>query len=344
MSDPTRGPGEPPGTDDPVARLIKQGGARAAAPDDRRARVRRSVHDLWSGMVRRDRRRRLLLISARLAAALAIVAGAGVWMWRQKLPAGAPAATVERAEGSVRLQDGSIAGTGHVLPAGARVTTASDGRAALRLIGGASVRLDIATELWLVSPRVLELRRGAVYVDSGARAADDPLLEITTAFGRVRDVGTQFEVRLANDRLRLSVREGAASLAHDGRLYSVPGGTSLRMDGSGAVETGTVGPRGEEWDWTLAVAPPFDLEGRTLRDYLAWLSRETGWKVEYADPSIAAGAGDVILHGSTAGLRPDQTPDAVLPTCGLRHRLDGATLTLARADDPGAGRDPGERP
>jgi ferric-dicitrate binding protein FerR (iron transport regulator) len=301
------------------------------------------VHDLWSEKVKRDHRRRRLLIAARLAAALAIVLGSGLWMWQRGLPTGAPVATVERADGRVRLQDDSIAGTGRVLPAGTRVTTAPDGRAALRLIDGASVRLDFATELRLVSPRVLELRRGAVYVDSGALAADASRLEIGTAFGRVRDVGTQFEVRLAGDRLRLSVREGAAALAREDRTYSVPSGSSLRVDGSGAVETVTVAPRGEEWDWALAVAPPFELEGRTLRDYLAWLSRETGWKVEYDDPSIAAGAADVILHGSTAGLRPDQTPDAVLPTCGLRHRLDGATLTIARTDGSRRGPEPGAR-
>jgi len=336
MSDPAGPTGPPPrdGSDDPVARLVRLGGARATAPGDRRARVRQRVHDLWGETVKRDRLRGRVLIAPRLAAALAILAGAGLWLWQRGLPAGAPAATVERADGRVLLQDGSIAGTGRVLPAGARVTTAPDGRAALRLIDGASVRLDLGTELRLVSPRVLELRRGAAYVDSGARTAGESLLEIGTAFGRVRDVGTQFEIRLANDRLRLSVREGAAVLARDDRIYPVPGGTSLRVDRSGAVETVAIAPRGEEWDWTLAVAPPFRLEGRTLRDYLAWLSRETGWKVEYDDPSIAAGAADVILHGSTAGLRPDQTPDVVLPACGLRHRLDGAMLTVARADAP----------
>lgn len=256
MNDPTRLPRQPPGDEpgDPVARLVRLGGARPAAPDDRRARVRQRVHDLWSETVKRDRRRRRVLIAARLAAALVIVTGAGLWLWQRGLPSGAPAATVERADGRVRLQDNSSAGTGRVLPAGARVITAPDGMAALRLIDGASVRLDIATELRLISPRVLELRRGAVYVDSGA-SAPGTSLEIRTPLGQIRDVGTQFEVRLANDRLRLSVREGAAALTRDHQTYSIPAGESLRVDRNGTVETGAVAPRDQEWAWTLAVAP-----------------------------------------------------------------------------------------
>jgi ferric-dicitrate binding protein FerR (iron transport regulator) len=305
--------------------------------------VRRRVHLLWSETVQRDRRRRRLVMAARLAAALVISAGAVLWLSQRGQPTGVQAAVVERVDGPVRLQNGSLAETGRALPAGARVITAPDGRAALRLADGASIRLDRATELLLVSPRLLELRRGAVYVDSGGPPAGGPRLEIGTAFGRVRDVGTQFEVRLAGEQLRVSVREGSAILARDDRTYPVPRGTLLRVDRSGAAETAAIGPDGAEWDWALAVAPAFELEGRPLRDYLAWLSRETGWQVEYDDPSIATAVADIVLHGSTAGLRPDQTPDAVLPACGLGYRLDGATLRIARAGGPGPVRDPGDR-
>src|SRR5262249_15559415 len=139
----------------------------------------------------------------------------------------------------------------------------------------------------------------------------------------VRDVGTQFEVRLANDGLEVRVREGVAALQRDHRSYAALAGTRLRVDQGGTVESHSIGTEEAVWDWVQTIAPPFDLEGHTLGDYLDWLSRETGWTVGYADPSIAPSLATVILHGSTSGLRPDQTPAAVLPTCGLRHRLDG---------------------
>jgi len=189
----------------------------------------------------------------------------------------------------------------------------------------------------LVSAGVVEMRRGALYVDTGSHVAAGagaaPAAEtvrILTGLGRVRDVGTQFEVRLSAGALHVSVRDGVATFERDDGTYAARAGTRLSVDARGAVTTGTVALHGADWDWVLAVAPPFDLEGRSLRDYLDWLSRETGWTVTYSDPSIGSSATSTILHGSTSGLRPDETLAVVLPTCGLDHRLDGETLVIER--------------
>jgi ferric-dicitrate binding protein FerR (iron transport regulator) len=345
MSDPTRPPGTPPEEierDDAVARLVRLGGPRPAVSAERRARVREAVHQAWSGTTRRERRGRLVGSLLRLAAAVALVAGSSLWLWQRLSVTTVVAATFERSEGSVRLQDGSGVRAGRAIAAGAEVTTDLDGRAALRLQDGASLRLDRGSAIVLVSERRVELRRGAVYADSG----DGGRIEIATSFGLVRDVGTRFEVRLTDDALRLSVRAGAVVLSGRagasglGSASGPPGsagdlrvaaGRTLRVDRSGAVETGTIEAQGDPWAWTLAIAPPFEMDGRPLRDYLDWLSRETGWSVRFDPLSIESGAREVILHGSAAGLRPDETPDAVLPACGLEHRLEGATLVLSPA-------------
>jgi ferric-dicitrate binding protein FerR (iron transport regulator) len=338
VHDVTKPPEEPQNSDisaDPIARLIRLAGPRPPVPEERMARVRDSVRARWREAVKSERRR-VVLTAAQIAAALLIVIGAGFWLRDRIRVAGVPAATVVRTEGRVLLRDGLVALTGSVLAPGSGLTTGPDGRAALRLGDGPSVRLDSGTDLRLVSARVFELQGGAVYVDTGPRSSGKSApIQIRTSLGRVRDVGTQFEVRLTGGTLQLSVREGIAALDRDDRSHEAPAGTLLRVGPRGAVETGTVALRGADWDWVLAVAPAFDLEGRTLRQYLDWLSRETGWRVGYADPSIAAGAATVILHGSTSGLRPDETPAAVLPTCGLRHRLDGGTLIIERASDTG---------
>lgn len=323
--------------DDPLARLIRLGGPRQEAPDDRRARVRARVHGLWSATARRDRRRRLVLaVLSPLAAALILAVGAGLWLRQRGPVGGSPVATVERADGRVRLPDGRDATPGRTLAAGARLTTGLEGRAALRLVDGPAVRLDVASDLHLISAHLLELRHGAIYVDSGARPSGGSTpVEIRTHLARVRDVGTQFEVRLAGDRLRVSVREGVAVVRRGRRTYDVPAGKSLRLSRGGEAETGSLTLQPADWDWVLAVAPAFELEGRTLREYLDWLSRETGWVVRFSDPAVGANAAAVTLHGSTSGLRPDRTPEAVLPPCGLRHRLEDGTLILERASGQG---------
>lgn len=351
-------PLEPERPDDPVARLIRLAGPRESAPADRAARVRDAVHARWREAVLRERRHRGLVRTAQIAAGVLLAVGTVLWL-RGRIPtAGDPAASIIKVNGRALANGRPIGPTGvglsaRSLTAGAEIATGPDGRVALGLQGGPSVRLDTDTEVRLVSAGVVELRRGALYVDTGSHVAagagaDRRLsvdargavetIRILTGLGRVRDVGTQFEVRLAAGALHVSVRDGVAILERDDRAYAAGMGRRLSVDARGAVETSTVALRGADWDWVLAVAPPFDLEGRTLRDYLDWLSRETGWNVTYADPSIGSGAATTILHGSTSGLRPDETLAVVLPTCGLDHRLDGETLVIERPSGGGGPR------
>ncbi len=349
MSDETKPPGETgevDGPGDPIARLIRLSGSRPPVPEDRMARVRDAVHLRWSESVKRDRYRRLVIVIAAqvaTAASLALIVGYGLRWWDRKPAPDDSTAEIVRTEGEVRLSDGALLSAGGRIAPGAQLTTGPGGRAAMSLSAGPAVRLDSETDVRLISDSILELLRGAVYVDTGsafpqAAAANAHGIEIRTRLGRVRDIGTRFEVRLADDRLRVSVREGVAALARDDRTYTAPAGTRLRVDSSGAVETGTVEPLGTDWDWIQSITPPFDLEGRTLSAYLDWLSRETGWSVTYAEPSIARSAPGIIMHGTTSGLRPDETAAAVLPTCGLSHRLEGTTLIIESAPGEGAGR------
>ena len=70
------------------------------------------------------------------------------------------------------------------------------------------------------------------------------------------------------------------------------------------------------------------MEGHTLESFLGWVTRETGLEATFVDAAVAESAPDVVLHGSIEGLRPDQALEAVLPTCGLQHRVSGGNLMI----------------
>jgi hypothetical protein len=131
------------------------------------------------------------------------------------------------------------------------------------------------------------------------------------------------------------VREGVATLSHAGRSYEAQEGFRISLDPLGAPRTEPIPPHGQEWDWVLAIAPSFRLEGRTLGEFLEWVARETRWEVKFTDPSAAGSRSAIVLHGSVEGLRPDEMPATVLPTCGLRSRLDGNTLVIDSAAETG---------
>jgi hypothetical protein len=348
------------GETDPIARILRVAGPRPEVPEERAARVRTAVHARWRAEVagagaqaapapaaatpavaaRRWVPQRTAFWAAGLAAAAVLVVVLGR-AWRSPaVPTPSPVptpsmATLVRSVGTVDAPGGAALAPGAILASGAAIETGADGRAALLLAGdGASVRLDSGTRLTLLPGPVVVLDAGAVYIDSGRLQAGAGTLEVRTGLGIVRDIGTRFEVRLRGGDLLVSVREGQASLVHSERSFAATAGTQLRVDADGAVETHPVAVQGTDWDWVMAIAPGFDLEGRTLGQYLDWLAGETGWRVEFEDAAIGRSTAGIVLHGSVAGLRPDETPAAVLPTCGLGHRLAGGTLFIGR---PGGG-------
>jgi ferric-dicitrate binding protein FerR (iron transport regulator) len=212
---------------------------------------------------------------------------------------------------------------------GAGVTLESDagGRLALRLAAGPSLRLDVDSRIRLLSDRLFELERGAVYLDSGLGGVDFGPVEVLTPLGSVADIGTQFEVRVLADRLRVRVREGLISLAAGEERHETGAGTEISLTAAGTLSRRQVAPGGPAWDWVLEIAPSFELEGASLDAFLRWVSRETGHEIQFTDGATERSAPGVVLHGSASGLRPDQALEAVLPTCGLTHtQTDGAVL------------------
>jgi transmembrane sensor len=191
--------------------------------------------------------------------------------------------------------------------------------------------LDAGTRVILVSRGELRLERGAVYVDSdGADPARAPL-EVVTAHGRVREIGTRYEVRVGAAAWSVRVRDGRLAVETGTGTHEVDAGARLELGADGAT-LGTGSDREPPgWDWLLEIAPTLDIEGRSLQAFLAWVARETGWRVRFADEALAAEATRIRLHGTIEGLRPDQAVEVVLPGAGLAHRVEDGELRIERA-------------
>src|SRR5262245_22209700 len=327
-------------TDSDVVLLLRLVGPRPAVPEDVTARVHAAVHAHWHARIAAKRLRlRLLASGAVLAAGLAAATWTKTTSIRRPAPlaqpVGPPLAFLDRVTGGgVRRVDGAAPNlalaVGAGAPAGAWLETPADGRAAWRITDGVSLRMDTTTRVRVLSASALQLERGAVYVDSSAEGSRAPV-EILTALGDVRDVGTQFEVRATPERLEVRVREGRIALVRsDGRHEAAAGmGLDARPDG---VIPGVAPAFGPEWAWVEETAPPFALEGRSLEAVVRWAERETGWRIRFSREASARSAARVTLHGSATGLTPSQTLEAVLPTCGLRLRREGGLAWIEPVD------------
>lgn len=329
-----------------MERLLTGAGRRPEVPARDLAVIRAAARAEWQELVagRQKRRlvaRRLVPLTAAAGLVLALILG---WWWRvQRSPvAPAPIATVKLLKGDAQVQDPPDRGSERLrrltgdetLVAGTTLATAagqSAGIVALRLSGGESLRLAAGTRVRLVAPDRVALANGTLYVDSQRPAVEGVGLEIATALGTVRELGTQFEVRVATRdaaALRVRVRDGAVAVVRGAESHAVRTGEELRMQRDGAVERGKIDRHGAAWQWVLDAAPGLDIEDPPLATVLHWVSRETGWEVRFAPPELAASVGPTVVRGSLQGLAPDEAVRVALPASNLDYRLEDGVLLI----------------
>jgi FecR protein len=340
--------------DDEVARLVRLAGTSAPIAAERLARMRTAVHGAWrDGYVGRTRRRWLMAAALVAAAASGVIAFA---MWRPirtpaavRVPAPIPVlvARIDQATGSPARFT-----AGDAVMSGSTVTT-SAGTLAMTLTSGVRLRLDASSTARVDSATDVALERGAVYVDSaGAHPAQPGAspISIRTPAGLVRDIGTQFQVRiearLDGPGIRIRVRDGRVRLTSaNGVDVRADAGEELfsRPDGSDrSISRRSITATGSEWAWAERAAPPFAVEGKTLGAFLDWVSHEGAWTVTFADRRFSQTARATVLHGRPdllRGLTPAEALDVVLPACGLRHRIDisgGHRVVIEREINKGA--------
>ncbi|HET6266834.1 MAG TPA: FecR domain-containing protein [Acidobacteriota bacterium] len=323
---------EPIGMPDPeqeqmLERLFRIAGTRASIPEEVNTRVKSAVREHWKETVRaRSRRKTLLIFAGAAAAFFAFFAlSLQIYFSTERVPVG----IVENIKGDVQTmaQNGrsSSLEVGSTLVKGAVVNTDHSGRLLLRLVGGSSLRMDVDTSLSLESESTFVLKHGAVYFDSGKTGRPIALI---TRLGTIRDMGTQFEVALDDGQVRIRVREGVVLLDGQGVSRTTLAGSELVVRNNGNQSTESVASYGSQWDWISQISPSLELEGHSLAEFLEWVARENGWRLDFSDDSARELAAKTILHGSVRGLRPDQMPEAVFPVTGFTYSINNGVLTV----------------
>jgi len=320
---------------DAVALLLRSAGRRAEPPAAAYERVLDAATRTWRARVNRRRRWRA---SFAIAASLLIVVALAVFV-RTQPPA--PATIVGRTDrviGTVEIRatrDAAWVTLGDQpegLVVGSELRTRAGSRAGIVLDGGISVRLADTTDVVLESASRVQVLSGRVYLDTGDAGTPGATgraqqIEVVTARGVVRDIGTQFEVLYRNDVYRLRVREGRVLLSRSSSGIESPrevdggAGEELTIDASGAIERTRIAAQDSQWQWVQSVAPAPDVDAQPVTMLLAWVARETGRPIRYASPDIERRAGQTILHGNIRHLAPMEALEVMLATTDFEHAL-----------------------
>jgi ferric-dicitrate binding protein FerR (iron transport regulator) len=289
----------------------------------------------WRAKVRARKHRRFAYA---LAASLAVACGVIATFATLQRATALPAATLVIVNGDVALfsaRNGAWEPLSHpdtpVFP-GTRLRTGADGRAALTILGESSLRIASETEVSLNGPDALELVSGTLYIDSGDRAPANPL-EITTPFGVVRDIGTQFEVRATPRALRVRVRTGSVLLMeslHPADVRSTAG-DELEISASGTLELRDIAPDDEEWAWAMTLAVVPEIGSQSISEYLRWIAHEMGKSLRFESSATELRAQLERWSGDARGLTPSQVLDSIVATSDFVYEFtDDGTMLIRR--------------
>jgi ferric-dicitrate binding protein FerR (iron transport regulator) len=327
-----RQPDRPDPDDAAIDQLLREVGARDLPAADVMNEVRQAVHDEWRAMVE-QRTRRNRFIAYGVAASVAVAALAVTISLQFTATPPNPVASVARVEGVLQLDpagsgDWHAAKAGEQIAAGDMIRTDAGTRAALDFGNGVSVRVDTESLLSLAAADRVVLDHGGLYVDADPRVATQHPLAIETAYGSVRHLGTQYQVRTARNSIEVGIREGRIEITNASGTHAGAAGEQLIVQGEGAITRATISPQDERWQWATHIAPPFDIDHQPLADFLDWIARETGRQLVYATPEVQSHAQQLILRGSVSDLAPEQALAAVVATTPFALAETATTIQI----------------
>ena len=324
------------GDEELMRRLFAVLGRRRVPNEAAMARAEDEFRQALGPTVRRRKRRRTVTLMALAASVLIAI----VVVFSANSPDQTNAGSIARlvsSTGPVEIVGGTPSGVKGAIRAGQSIMTGPTGRAAIRY-RDTDVRVDVASTVRFDAARLV-LHRGAIYVDTNNISPAPPSVIVETRFGMVGHTGTQFVAKVDADKLTVGLREGGIyvkSSAGDRRDLSAEPGRALiaEVDSSGRVQIRQGLRYGGLWSWVPAASPTYTTEGRSLDEYLAWLAREYGYTVDYADAETRARAETTSIHGDVSGLSIEDAVHAVTATTRVNVTLDPAgTLHVASARD-----------
>lgn len=335
----TLGEGLPANADDSVEqaveRILGRASPRPTPTAEETQVVRDNVHAEWRAVTNRRKTKRHL-ISWSIAASVLLVLFAGFNAVRMNGIAEIPVASVGKSFGSIYMlgENSELLERNNVnvVAAGQTIITDADSGIAVAWAEGGSLRIDADTRVEFLGRDSIFLRSGRVYFDSqpdslNRTAATEARLTIMTDYGSVTHVGTQYMARADARTLTISVREGEVRLESLSSIESASGGQQMQLRDGTTVSVVNIKPYGDHWQWIEKTSPAAVVDGRSVHEFLAWVSHETGMKLQYSDESIQTRAMEELLKG-TVDTDPTSALRIWMPTTDFEWEIDDGIILV----------------
>jgi hypothetical protein len=334
-------------SDEALEALFAKAAARPLPRADHEDRIREQVRAVWQQCISiSQRRRRTYMSILAIAVSAAVVAVIGMLVYQTRLlPAGSdPVAVVAKRFGNLHVADASgvpyysSADRFAILP-GQSISTDGKSGMALTWSNGGSLRLDEYTTISVASANEIYLQRGRLYFDSGSAVPDNTgpgdrkgaVLTIRTDHGLVTPMGTRYVTQQRNDQLMVLVRQGEVSVKGTTFAATALAGERLLVAGDSAPNVVPVASYGDEWRWIEKTTPAWDTEGKTIFEFLSWVSRESGMSLRFDSSSAEDLARKESLVGyGQVDLEPSIALQVVLMTTDLDWTVKDGIVVISK--------------
>ena len=325
-------------SDDAVEELLGQAAPRPTPPDADTEAVRKAVHAEWQKVTTR-RRSRVHWTRFGVAASILIAVLFALDTLRINGVEPVQVATIDKQFGLVRVigEDSFVLQSDDLarLVVGQVLDTGLESGIGLTWGAGGSLRLDANTRVNLVSETEVFLASGRIYFDSEpaltALPGADAKLTIQTEFGEVSHVGTQYMAHADTAALTISVREGEVEVRPArGGVATAGRSQQIAVSSRGTSNFANIRTHGSAWQWIEKTSPETDLDGRSVHEFLNWVSRETGMALSYENEVTESFATQELLRGRLA-TGPREALEFWMLGTDLEWRIDAGVIYVNKA-------------
>lgn len=325
-------------SDEAVENLLRNVPPRPMPPEPDAAIVRDAVRAEWRTVT--GRRRRLRRVTT-FAAAASVVLAVAFTINALRVPSAADVqvATIDRSVGSIfLLGDGSEMQQMQdlkTLSVGETIETDSGSGVGLAWLGGGMLRIDENTRVEFATPTEVVLHHGRVYFDSqpselyaGITQSSVDGFSIRTEQGVVTHVGTQYMTGINAGALQVSVREGQVRV--DGAYFDAEAqaGERLEVTGGARPSVTNINGHGADWHWVEMTAPVVDVDERSIYEFLAWVSRESGLALRFEGESERIARARNLV--GTADWAPRESLRILMDTTVLKTEIDNGWIVISK--------------
>ena len=218
--------------------------------------------------------------------------------------------------------------TDSVIQSGDYIRTNKNNRILVELINGNIFKLDENSLIKVANMEELELLKGQIYVESNEHNNNNKLL-INTKLGSINHIGTQYNVKLEAESINISVRKGAVLIHNDDLDKEINKGFEISINENGEHQKSSIDAFDSKWQWTQVITQEYDIQDKTISQYLKWISNETGYPIVWDSNKSKNLSSTIKLSGSIKGLTPIESLQVILPTTTFNYNISETAIHIS---------------